>query len=35
MGILKEKIDVRKYLDLSFALEAKRRLGGGLPAGWR
>jgi sulfonate transport system substrate-binding protein len=35
MGVLKTKIDAKKYLDLSFAEEAKRRLGGGVPAGWR
>jgi NitT/TauT family transport system substrate-binding protein len=35
LGFSKEKIDVARYADLSFVQEAKKRLGGGTPAGWR
>lgn len=35
LGIGKQPIDLKNYLDLSFVTEAKKRLGGGVPAGWR
>jgi NitT/TauT family transport system substrate-binding protein len=35
LGFGKTAIDIKKYVDLSFVEEAKKRLGGATPPGWQ